>query len=155
MPASDVAAYDGYYNTTPECWSIYTEVLGVDFGNPVVFRQVHQLTVDTYAVQHAGGSHPDKSIVIHLCGLHLVLDRDHAPTGMPQLFQRLAATVEDWPHFPPPADMGPVTAFDVALSQTPEAHIENVRAWAKSVWGAWRDHHAAVAAFVESQLALD
>ena len=155
MPGSDTAVYDGYYNTTPECWSVYTEVLGAEFGNSVVFGQVHQLTVDTYAAQHAGGPHPDKSIVIHLSGLHLVLDRGRAPTSVPPLFQRLADVVQDWPHFAPPADLGPLTAFDVALSETPEAHIENVRAWAGAVWDAWETYHADVAAFVAGHLTLD
>ena len=68
MPVSEGAAYDGYYNTSPECWSVYTEVLGAEYSNPVLFGQVHQLTVDTYAVQHPGGLHPDKSIAIHLAG---------------------------------------------------------------------------------------
>jgi len=68
MPASARAAYQGYYNTSPECWDVYTEVLGSEFSNPVLFGQVHQLSVDTYAVQHAGGAHPDKSIAIHVCG---------------------------------------------------------------------------------------
>ena len=45
MPVSDTAAYEGYYNTSPECWDVYTEVLGSDFSNAVLFGQVHQLTV--------------------------------------------------------------------------------------------------------------
>ena len=28
MPANDSAIYDGYYNTSAECWTVYTEVLG-------------------------------------------------------------------------------------------------------------------------------
>jgi hypothetical protein len=46
MPTSETAVYDGYYNTTPECWSVYAEVLGEDFGNAVRFGKVHQLTVE-------------------------------------------------------------------------------------------------------------
>ncbi len=33
MPVSDSASYEGYYNTSPECWSVYTEVLGSEFSN--------------------------------------------------------------------------------------------------------------------------
>ena len=40
--------------------SLFEEVLAAEFQNPVLFRQIHQLTVDTYAVQHAGGQHPDR-----------------------------------------------------------------------------------------------
>ena len=66
MPASENASYDGYYNTSGECWSVFTEVLGAEYDNPFIFGKAHQLTVDTYAIQHAGGEHPDKSVMIHL-----------------------------------------------------------------------------------------
>ncbi len=80
MPERIGASYDGSYNTSPECWEIFTEILGKEFGDAVLFGQVHQLTVDTYAAQHAGGGHRDKSVIIHLGGLHLVLDRGLRPT---------------------------------------------------------------------------
>ena len=94
-----------------------TQVLGAEFGNALLYGQVHQLTVNTYAVQHAGGRHPDKSVAIHLCGLHLVLDRGFRPPRVPPLHKRLADTVKTWPHFTPPADPGPspvATRFTVA-----------------------------------------
>jgi hypothetical protein len=155
MPASERATYQGYYNTSPECWEVYTEVLGSEYSDPTLFGQVHQLSVDTYAVQHAGGAHPDKSIAIHLCGLHLVLERGVAPTNVPRLLQRLAAVVQAWPHFPPPADRGRLMALDVALSDSVEAHIETVREWAGVVWGAWSPHHGDVAGLVSGHLSLD
>ncbi len=155
MPVSDTAAYHGYYNTSPECWSVYTEVLGSEFSNEVLFGQVHQLTVDTYAVQHPGGQHPDKSIAIHLSGLHLVLDRGIPPTSVPQLIKRLSDTVQEWPYFPPPADLGDLTVFDVALSDSVEEHINTVRSWAGIVWKAWSHSHAKVADLVTHHLTLN
>lgn len=90
----DGAVYLGYYNTSPECWGLYTEVLGAEYSNDLLFGQVQKLTVDSYAVQHAGGQHPDKSIAIHLCGLYLVLHRGLRPTRVPPLLQRLSDTVQ-------------------------------------------------------------
>ena len=90
LRAQPEATYDGYYCTSAECWAVYTEVLGAEFGDAVLFGQVHQLTVDSYAVQHPGGAHPDKSIGVHLTGLHLVLDRGLAPTLVPRFHQHLA-----------------------------------------------------------------
>ncbi len=155
MPVSEAAFYDGNYNTSPECWSVYTEVLGSEFSNAVLFGQVHQLTVDSYAVQHAGGRHPDKSVAIHLAGLHLILGRGVRPPNVPKLHQRLAAVAKNWPHFPPPADAESVTVFDVALSGSTEEHIKTVREWAALVWKAWSGHHGEVAGFVERYLTLD
>jgi len=60
MPENRSLTYDGYYTVSPECWNVYTEVLQAEFSNMVLFGQVHQLTVNTYAVQHAGGIQKSK-----------------------------------------------------------------------------------------------
>lgn len=153
LPVSDRAFYDGYFNTSPECWSLYTEALEVEFSHAVVFGQVHQLSVDAYAVQHAGGSHPDKSVAVHLCGLHLMLEKGHGPPEVPRMLQRIAATAPEWPHFPPPAERGRLTVGDVTLAGSPQEHIDAVRAWAEDVWRAWSSHHEAVARFAAERLA--
>jgi hypothetical protein len=148
MPAGTATAH-GYYNGSPECWSVYTEVLGAEYGNAVIFGQVHQRTVDTYAVQHPGGSHPDKSIGIHLCGLHLVLDRGIPPPSVPPMLQRLAERVGTWPHFAPPDTRGGLTVFDVALTAgEPVEHVDMVKRWSAEVWQRWSDYHRAIAELV-------
>lgn len=155
MPVRATAAYDGYYNTSPECWAVYTEVLAAEFGNAPLFAQVHQLTVDTYAVQHPGGDHPDKSIFVHLAGLHLVLDRGYAPMRVPPLLQELVRTVPEWPHFETPPDLGPLTVLDVALAGSPEAHVQVVREWAGTLREAWKPCQATVARLVTAHLSLE
>ena len=152
MPACIGASYDDSYNTSPECWEIFTEILGREFGNAVLFGQVHQLTVDTYAAQHAGGGHRDKSVIIHLGGLHLVLDRGLRPTAVPPLLQQLSAVVRVWPHLLPPADMSAFTVFDVALAESMEDHARLVREWAMFVWRAWSPHHQQIRDFVVEHL---
>jgi len=86
MPDSDTAIYYGYFNASPECWMVFTEVLEAEFSNAVLFGQVHRLTVDAYAVQHAGGPHPDKSIAVHLSGLHLMPSKASVPQRSPNFF---------------------------------------------------------------------
>jgi hypothetical protein len=146
MPRDAHAPYDGYYNCSAECWSVYTEVLAKEYSNAVLFGQVHQMTVDTYAVQHAGARHPDKSVAVHLVGLHLMLLEGVRPPFVPPLLQQLASRTRTWPHFDPPADRGALTVFDVA---TASDHAAVVRAWAKQVWNAWMPHHAAVERFAK------
>ncbi len=148
MPRRDDAPPDGYFNTSRECWAVYTEVLAAEYSDAVLFGQVHQLTVDTYAMQHAGGPHPDKSVCIHLCGLHLVLDRGMRPTAMPPILQAIVARMKTWPHFDPPDMRLARTAFDVAVAKSFEEHVAVVRDWAGQVWHAWREHHAEVARLV-------
>lgn len=152
MPVTDRPVDMPYFNASPECWLVTTEVLAAEYENAALFGQVHQLTVDTYAVQHAGGPHPDKSVAVHLAGLHLVLIRGLPPTSVPPLLQRLASTVSEWPHFDPPSMMGTPTACDVALAGSPDEHRGKVRDWAAAVWAAWSPHHPRIATFVDRHL---
>lgn len=154
MPVSGVARYDGYFNTSPECWKIFTDVLASEYSNAVLFGQTHQLTVDTYAVQHAGGAHPDKSVTIHLAGLYLVLERNLKPPGVPKRLQRLSDSIETWPHFPAPDARVPMTILDIADATSPEEQVVLVREWSRSVWEAWSPYHAEVARLVQRHLAV-
>ena len=149
--------YDRKFHASAECWSLFEEVLATEFQNAVLFGQVHQMTVDAYAVQHAGGRHPDKSVCIHLVGLHLMLVRAVAPMKVPRFLQRLA-TRPNWPHLDAPAERASLTVFDVALADSPEIHAQRVRQWASQVWLAWTPHHNAareLAAGLKAQLPPD
>lgn len=128
---------------------MYGEVLAFEYGNAIAFGQVHQLTVDAYAAQHPGGTHPDKSIAVHLAGLHASLDLGWPQIRIPTLRQRLSETVKDWPHFAPQDKPGAVTVWDVALADSLEEHIARVRQWADVVWQCWHVHHREIAEFVE------
>ena len=139
MPLSE-RSYDRKFQASAECWSLFEEVLASEFQNPVLFGQVHQLTVDTYAVQHAGGQHPDKSVCIHLVGLYLVLERGVAPVKVPPLLQHVASRAS-WPHLEPPDEGASLTVYDVALADSPQTHALHVRKWAAEVWRAWSPHH--------------
>lgn len=152
LPADPSAVYDGYFNTSPECWHVFERVLAAEFSDVVLFRQVHQLTVDAYAVQHAGGPHPDKSVCIHLAGLYLALDRGVPVPKVARLLQRIAARCDRWPHFEPPPDNGPLMAADVARAGDPSAHADVATAWARQVWAAWAFCHDEVAALVGERL---
>jgi hypothetical protein len=127
---------------SPECWSVYTEVLAAEYSNAPLFGQVHQLTVDAYAAQHAGGPHPDKSVAVHLVGLYLVIERGLKSPEMPPRLQQLAESVREWPHFEAPKTDWPITILDVALA---DDHAAKVREWSGMVWRAWEAQHAAVA----------
>jgi hypothetical protein len=140
MPRSD-RSYDHYFNASPECWSLFGEIGAREFENPALLGQIHQLTVDTCAVQHAGGPHPDKSVCIHLVGLYLALERGMPPERIRPAMQRLAAR-GTWPHLEPPQERRWLTTYEVVLAATPEEHVRLVRQWAEQVWHAWSAHHA-------------
>lgn len=135
-------SYDFKFHASAECWSLFEQVLATEYQNPALAGQVNKLTVDTYAVQHAGGAHPDKSVCVHLVGLLLALERDVAPADAPRLLQRLAGR-GSFPHLQPPDERAPLTVRDVAMAGSPEAHARIVREWAAAVWRVWSPHHAA------------
>lgn len=145
----------GYYNVSDECWDLYTEVLETEYSNAFLFGQVHQLTVDSYAVQHAGEPHPDKSLDVHLFGLYLALVKGIRSPYIPPLLQRLVAAIDAWPHYEPPPNTSPLTVFDVAFCDSTADHIKVVKDWAHSVWESWSEHHAEVARLVSHALQMD
>ncbi len=152
MPPDAALTYDGYFNVSPECWSVFGEALAYQYANPVVWGRSHQPLVDAYAVQHAGGPHPDKSVDVHLVGLHLVLERGMAPTVVPAQLQRLIPRVREWPHFVPPVERGAPTVLDVVMAADTAAHVAAVATWAQLVWDGWAAHHEAVAWFAARHL---
>jgi hypothetical protein len=151
MPARNTTARS-YYNTSAECWDLYTEVLATEYSNAFLFGQVHQLTVDAYAVQHAGTPHPDKSLGVHLFGLHLSLVKGIRSPYVPPLLQHLVAAIDVWPHFEPPTPHRSLTVFDVAMCDSDEDHMRVVREWARGVWESWAQHHAEVARLISQYL---
>jgi len=155
MPQRQSPTSANYYNTSDECWDLYAEVLGTEYSNAVLFGQVHQLTVDAYAVQHAGGPHPDKSLNIHLSGLYLALEKGIRSPYIPPLLQQLAEAIEVWPHYEPPTNRASRTIFDVAFCDSTEDHIRIVREWAQAVWQSWSEYHADVARLASSNVRID
>ena len=146
---------DRYFHASPACWAAYTEVLGREYADAVLFGRAHQTTVDAYAVQHAGGPQPDKSVDVHLVGLHLVLERGVAQQLVPRHLQLLVARVDAWPHYPPPANRGATTVADVLAAATPDSHAAAARRWAEDVWRAWAPHHEAVRELASLALPAD
>lgn len=156
MPARKTTTTSrGYYNVSDECWDLYTEVLGTEYSNAFLFGQVHQMTVDSYAAQHAGGPHPDKSVDVHLVGLYLSLQKGIRSPYIPPLLQRLVAAIEVWPHYEPPTERAAITVFDVAFCDATEDHVRVVKDWAEAVWASWSKYHSEVARLVSHSLNMD
>jgi hypothetical protein len=134
--------YDRKFHASAECWATFEEVIAREFQDAVLFGQAHQLTVDAYAVQHAGGSHPDKSVCVHLMGLYLAIEKGVPPADVPRRLQPLVVP-RTWPRLPPPEERAKLTVQSVALADSPEVHVQRVREWAAEVWRVWSPHHGA------------
>jgi hypothetical protein len=141
-----------YIGASPACWALFGEVLAREFGDPAYFR-LHQLTVDTYAVQHPG--EPERrsiqSVGLHLITLCLTLERGGDPSAGPTLHKRLAnrARVE-W--LEPPRPNGRLTIADVQRASSVGQHEQAVGAWARDVWDAWELHYETIRGWIEREL---
>jgi len=134
--------YDRKFHASAECWATFEEVIAREFQDAVLFGQAHQLTVDAYAVQHAGGRHPDKSVCVHLTGLCLALEKGVAPAQVPRKLQPLVVP-RSWPHLTPPEERASLTVLHVVAADSSKTHAVRAREWAAEVWRVWRPHHDA------------
>ena len=156
LPATGLPADPGR-NASPECWRLYGEVQGYELRHLQLVRDLHQLTVDTYAAQHAprhpAGDRPPIGVAYALVGLHLALDRGVPGVEVRATHQRMGRPDPSWPGLPAPASTGSVTVLDVAVAgamvDSPSGHARAVCAWSGAVWRAWAPQHAAVAALAD------
>src|SRR5215211_597286 len=121
LPEAEGAAHP-YLACSPACWALYGEVLAREYGDRAYFR-VHQLTVDTYAVQHPG--RPERrsiqSTALHLITLCLVVHGGADPADGPKLHKRLAKRPGfDW--LDPPRLIGRLTVADVHRARSADSN---------------------------------
>ena len=142
-----------YMTSAPACWKRNGELLNVLYARPQN-QIVLIMCVDTYAAQHPGNHNPQaiQSVAIHLLNMYgyLVLRR---AVKVPQAtFSEKAFHAIAPPHLramywldPAPKFEDALTVFDVPLDGDGDAIAGAARAWAESVWTAWRAHHVKIA----------
>ncbi len=137
-----------YIESAPGCWAIYGEVLAREYSD-YRYARLHQLTVDTYAVQHPGKPSPQsiQSVAVHLMSLYLVFEEGRASWETAQVMQRAASQKGRFKWLDPPASRGKLTVLDVHRAETPDEHAQRVEEWARDVWHSWSAHHQTVRAW--------
>jgi hypothetical protein len=85
---------------------------------------------------------------VHLVGLCLVLERRFPVDAAVRAIARLASQGfdhgQEFPWLEPPADRGLVTVIDIVTAADADAHVREMKRWADSAWGAWKEHHPAI-----------
>jgi hypothetical protein len=140
LPDSAVADPPGLH-ATPSCESVLHEVLGFEFQHPVMLRY-HQLTVDAYGAQHAGGGAPAIRVAYSLTGLWLALEHGFSAEDVRSVHRRMGHPTPQWPTFTPPLPPQRwLTVLDVAEAGVRQhssgGHARAAQQWAESVWAAW------------------
>ncbi len=150
-PRSDAETH-AYIGASAGCWATYGELLALEYGDPRLMRW-HRLTVDSYTAQHPGvpGRRSAQSVHVHLCGLHLVLERGMDAPAVTRAIRKLAdGGAYDW-LAPPPLATATGLAEAIAAAGG-DGYGEAVRAWAEAVWLAWAPHHPIIRAEAERAL---
>jgi hypothetical protein len=151
LPAADGPRH-AYIGASPACWALYGQVLAREYEDAELFAR-HQLTVDTYAIQHPGVEErrSAQSVGLHLMTLCLVLEQGADPADGPLLHRRLV-TRPEWQWLEPPQRNGTITVADVLVATSNDEHRRLVDEWAAGVWAAWRVHHELVRSWVAASL---
>lgn len=131
-----------YMYSSPACFAAFNSLLVAEYSSRDL-KEVHRLTVDSWAVQHPGAGKERRaiqSVGLHLARLFLQLrsPRPPAETNAVMLdFSRYKSTLK---YLTPPRVFS-VTVADVALFAGSPSHAERVRFWAEATWGDWSAHH--------------
>lgn len=157
LPAGDWEPAPGL-NGSGECWQVNAEVVGFEVAHLELVRRFHQLTVDAYGAQHAGGASSALRVAYSLVGLHLALDHGMPGHEVRGVHQHMGRRDPSWPALHPPDEPGGVTILDVAeagvMVGSVEGHAAETTRWAEAVWQSWHAQHAAVAALTDRVLSL-
>lgn len=146
----------GRRNASEACWQLYGEVAAHELANLATLGRLHQLMVDTYGAQHAGGSGESRlGVAFALIGLSLALDHGWSGTDVRDAHRYLATTAGDWPAFAPPTRRASLTVYGVALAASPDEHADLIDRWAADVWASWQPAYADVAALIDERLPAD
>jgi hypothetical protein len=150
VPAEGVLPRRDYVGAAPGCWLLYTELLAREYSN-ALYASVHELTVDTYMVQHPGVQErrASQSVAVHLVGLCLLLERGRSIAELPYLRKRLVEPKQEFPWLTPPPLVGELTVVDVLKAKDAQEHRTLVDRWARSAWQAWSQHHEQVHAWAD------
>lgn len=141
-----------YLESSPACWSAYSEVLAREYGDPRLFQGVHRYTVDAYAVQHPGRSSAQsiQSVAVHLMSLCALIENGCSSERATKLIGEAVKIKGGFTWLQPPPSMGPLTVVDVLRAKDASGHERMAREWAASAWGAWSAHHATVRSWCSS-----
>ncbi len=136
------------HSASAACWAMYGQVLARSYTNPG-YRAVHQVVVDSYAAQHAGGTSRREVQSVGLCLMTLCLFVENGvdPAQGPTLHKQMVAHRPDFTWLTPPDQRGLMTIADVFRARDADEHSRLVRDWGRQVWQAWAPHHATIRAW--------
>jgi hypothetical protein len=125
------------YNASVECLGLFHRLSGIHFdeADPAF---IHQVAVDCYGAQHAGGPAKPIAAVFALVGLCLHLEHGFTGKQVQAAHTALGRTQKHWPALPAPTARFPVTVESVVACATASSRTVQLKVWAQATWEAWR-----------------
>lgn len=133
------------HSASATCYGLYGTLLARSYSDPG-FRRVHQLIVDAYAAQHAGGTSRREIQTVALClmTLELFMEHDVDPADGPRLHQRMVLNRPPFHWLQPPPQRHLLTVADVLVAADEAEHERLARRWAHEIWEAWAAHRVTI-----------
>jgi hypothetical protein len=140
-----------YVPSAPGCWAAFG-ALRADEMQRFPGSSDNNLVVDAYMGQHPGDGtdrRDRQSVFVHLTSLCAVLERGSTPARSPYVLRQVLASRTEYPILDRVHGPGALTVLHVAGALDRADHDTRARAWATSVWEAWRDHHPEIRAALD------
>ena len=107
-----------------------------------------QHVVDAHAAQTATAETKPIALVFALIGLYLRVEKRYSGRQVQLVHMTLARRKHRWPEIPLPQERGALTACDVLAAAPGDQRDAAIDAWCESVWGAYHDSRATIAALL-------
>jgi hypothetical protein len=152
MLESDYAGTDDKFFASNACRDLYDELSAYTL---TLHDQdfTHQLVVDAYRAQHAGGGAKPIGVVFALAGLCLVNEHDYSGKDVQRAHMRMARARRPWPEFALPTEEASMTVLDV-LQTGVDARRDAIKKWSAAVWEVWNSEHERVRTLIREHLSL-
>lgn len=143
-----------YVPSAPGCWQIFGEVQADEslrFGYPAA----HRIVVNAYMAQHPGDGSDRRdrqSVFAHLAGLCAVVEMDMDPAHATEILRRVLKHYDDFPVLDRRHGPGELNVVHLIGARDAAEYERRARAWARTVWQAWDDHHTVISEAVRSAL---
>jgi len=138
MLPSKNSAQHSRYHASGECHELFNQFMACtrtlydkDF--------IHQIAVDTYGAQHAGGATKSITSAFGLIGLCLALEHNYTGREVQKVHMKIPK--QNWEKLELSGISGNFTVSEVLKAESGQELKILIYKWASSVWQSWSHHH--------------
>lgn len=115
---------------------------------------IHQHVVDAFHAQTADANTKPVTLIYALVGLYLFIEKSYTGREVQLAHMALSKNKMEWPELILPEGRGLITAEHVLEKEPGELRDQAIKKWCASVWEAFNQDHATIAAWTSRELKL-